>query len=268
VLERYLRKNFGKFVELGEFSDDAAVEQALKRYRLRRRGLQLGISLLILVPVFVVGLARYRGGKGEKESRTAEEYYALGSKAYEDGEYESASRYFKEALKLGTDGVLELNTHIKLADSLYNITWLDREQTYREALEYYEKALDSGADEQLAPHVAWIYYQMGNCQRNVRAFNASFDPDHKSAIAYYDEVISNHGSSGYAPLALYYKAQCYRSSGEFRMAREVYCELYENYPRHKLAEEAFFDVADCFLDEAKQMQVHIGAMDLDGVEAE
>ena len=275
MLDRYLRKNFGKFVELGEFSSDGEVEIALKRHRLKRRALHLAVSVAILLPVFLMGYLRYGGGKGREEPMSVREYYLLGIKAYEQGDYENAVGYLEQVVRQGPPEDNELNTYLKIADSFYNVTWPDREETYRKALRYYEKALGSGTPEQVAPHVPWIYYQMGNCQRNVRAFERSFDSgqedkENRGAIDYYDEVITKYPSSAYAPHALYYKAACYRAGEQFTKAREIYYEVCENYPKHELAKESVFDIADSFVEEAKLIGQHAqaGTMDLGTVETE
>ncbi len=270
MLDRYLRKNFGKFVELGEFGDDHEIEQAFRRYRVRRRTLQLAVSAALLIPVFIIVFIKFGGVKGPSKPKSVEEYYHMGVTAYEEGNYEKAWSCFAEVVRLGPPEELSLNTYLKLADSLYNITWPDREEPYREALKYYQKALGAGNPEQIAPHIVWIYYQMGNCQRNVRAFDRSFDANYSSAVDYYDEVITNYPSSAYAPHAIYYKAACYRGAEKFIKAREIYYQLYKRYPRHKLAKDVFFDIADCFIEEAKHMgvQVRTGTVDLETVKTQ
>ena len=269
MLEKYLRKNFGKLVELGEFNEDTQVERALKRHRSKRWLVQLAASLVIVASILDVGYLKFGGGKGKEVVQSAEEYYLLGVKAYEEGKYEKAAHYLEKVVNLGPEEEFRFDTYLKLADSLYNVTWPDREEPYRQALNYYNKALgrNVATPEQRAPHVAWIHYQMGNCQRNVRVFkkreHRKVDPPNPgdySAVNYYDVVISEHPDSIYAPSAMYYKAASYRASEEFKKARETYHELYLRYPRHELAAEAAFEIADCFLEEANQivLQGHSG----------
>ena len=264
MLEKYLRKNFGKYVELGEFKDDADVERAFRRHRLQRRGVQFAVSALILLPVLIIALSKYGGGKGEQVTAGAEELFARGEKAFEQGRYEEAVANLEAAESAGLHGVSLLNACIMLGDAYYNITWRDREATYKKSLKYYLKALDAGSDNQLAPHLPRIYYQMGNCQRSVRALDRSYVEGTNSAIYYYDYVVDTFPASSYAPLALYYKGECLMDGHNFQEARKTFARLCEAYPEHELARKAFFRVGDCYVEEAKDLgsESYTGTIDL------
>ncbi|MEW6693551.1 MAG: tol-pal system protein YbgF [Pseudomonadota bacterium] len=72
--------------------------------------------------------------------------------------------------------------------------------------------------------------------------------DFARAAQLYGDFLAQYPTSGYAPLALYWRGNALYAARDYRRAIESYQRLLEQFPRHPRASEAMLAIASCQLE--------------------
>ena len=190
--------------------------------------------------------------------------FAQGVAYFNRQAYTDAGSYFKKSLLYPIDSKLEAEALYWQADALY------RQKKFREAANiFYRFRTSKGA--KLTDLSTIALYNSAYCAFNTKQYRNAIDlfqkflnqksskinlindaylrladsylitKDYNKAIRWYDKVISNRSDD--ADYALFQKAICYGSQGDFRNKLSTLNKLTTNYKRSQYYDDALYDIA-------------------------
>ncbi|MBO0930632.1 tetratricopeptide repeat protein [Fibrella aquatilis] len=151
---------------------------------------------------------------------TADEWYAKGFEAYENGHSKEAINAYGQAIALRPDHV---NAHNAIGVIYYE------QGHYKEAIEAYQTAINYQANLSFALHnLGAVYIMQGQYEKAIEAF--------KTAIHYQPDYANAHKSLGIA----------YKNQGHYEKAIEAYQTAIEYHPDYA---DAYYSLGNVYKDQ-------------------
>jgi len=128
---------------------------------------------------------------------------------------------------------------IEKADFLYE------KGNYRQAESVYKEIVREIPQEERERE--WIYYQLGNCHKNMNSL--------EEAISSYEAFIQRYPKSDLLPEVKYNLALCYEEIGNVDKASQILRKLIEQFPENEIVPEAYLRLGDCLRKKDKKTAI-------------
>ncbi len=190
--------------------------------------------------------------------------YAQGLAYYGRKAYSDAIEYFNRSLKYPVDKKLAAEAVFWQGDSYYRLKKFSESSTKFKSFMKYSKAKETGL-------YAVALYNNAYCAFNLKQYRTAIDQfqkflrqnsnkanlindsylrladsylitkDYNNAIQWYDKVINNRSTD--ADYAIYQKAICYGSQGDFNRKISTLSKLTTSYKKSQYYDDALYDIA-------------------------